>query len=124
VLGEGNATGAIRSGDELSASLSEHGFRSAPIILFHPALKGLQTGFMTITLKNVPDEVYRTLKRAAKEQGRSLNAQIIHTLEAEAALLERRRKLPELIKELDQFAKSLPPMEDSTPLIRQERQRR
>jgi plasmid stability protein len=30
---------------------------------------------MTITLKNVPDEVYRTLKRAAKEQGRSLNAQ-------------------------------------------------
>jgi plasmid stability protein len=79
---------------------------------------------MTITLKNVPDEVYRTLKRAAKEQGRSLNAQIIHTLEAEAALLERRRKLPELIKELDQFAKSLPPMEDSTPLIRQERQRR
>jgi hypothetical protein len=75
---------------------------------------------MTITLKNVPDEVYRTLKRAAKEQGRSLNAQIIHTLEAEAALLERRRKLPELIKELDRFAKSLPPMEDSTPLIRQE----
>jgi hypothetical protein len=79
---------------------------------------------MTITLKNVPDEVYRTLKRAAKEQGRSLNAQIIHTLEAEAGLLERRRKLPELIKELDRFAKSLPPMDDSTPLIRQERQRR
>jgi hypothetical protein len=79
---------------------------------------------MTITLKNVPDEVYRTLKRAAKEQGRSLNAQIIHTLAAEAALLQRRRKLPELIKELDRFAKSLPPMDDSTPLIRQERQRR
>lgn len=79
---------------------------------------------MNITLKNVPDKVYRTVKRAAKEQGRSLNAQIIHTLAAEAALLERRRKLPELIKELDRFAKSLPPMDDSTPLIRQERQRR
>jgi hypothetical protein len=79
---------------------------------------------MTITLKNVPDEVYRALKRAAKEQGRSLNAQIIHTLEAEAALLERRRKLPELIKQLDRFAKSLPLMDESTPLIRQERQRR
>jgi hypothetical protein len=78
---------------------------------------------MNITLKNVPDKVYRTVKRAAKEQGRSLNAQIIHTLAAEAALLERRRKLPELIRELDRFAKSLPPMDDSTPLIRQERQR-
>jgi hypothetical protein len=79
---------------------------------------------MNITLKNVPDKIYRTVKRAAKEQGRSLNAQIIHTLAAEAALLERRRKLPELVKELDRFAKSLPPMGDSTPLIRQERQRR
>jgi len=49
---------------------------------------------MTITLKNVPDDVCQELKRAAKEQGRSLNAQIIHTLEAEAARLERRRKLP------------------------------
>ena len=49
---------------------------------------------MTVTLKNVPDEVYRTPKRAAKEQGRSLNAQIVRTLETEAALFERRRKLP------------------------------
>jgi len=40
---------------------------------------------MNITLKNVPDKVYRTVKRAAKEQGRSLNAQIIQLLEAEAA---------------------------------------
>jgi len=79
---------------------------------------------MTITLKNVPDDVCQELKRAAKEQGRSLNAQIIHTLEAEAARLERQRKLPELIKELDRFAESLPPIDDSTPLIRQERQRR
>jgi hypothetical protein len=79
---------------------------------------------MNITLKNVPDKVYRTVKRAAKEQGRSLNAQIIQLLEAEAAHLERRKRLPELIKELDRFAASLPPMVDSTPLIRQERQRR
>ena len=51
---------------------------------------------MNITLKNVPDKVYRTVKQAAKEQGRSLNAQIIRTLEAEAAELERRKKLSEL----------------------------
>jgi len=78
---------------------------------------------MNITLKNVPDKVYRTVKRAAKEQGRSLNAQIIHTLELEAAHLERRRKLPQLIEKLNQFAASLPPMDDSTLLIREERQR-
>jgi hypothetical protein len=47
---------------------------------------------MNITLKNVPDKVYRTVKRAAKEQGRSLNAQIIQLLETEAAHLERRKK--------------------------------
>jgi hypothetical protein len=78
---------------------------------------------MNITLKNVPDKVYRAVKRAAKEQGRSLNAQIIQLLETEAAHLERRKKLPQLIKELDRFAASLGPMDDSTPLIRQERQR-
>jgi hypothetical protein len=78
---------------------------------------------MNITLKNVPDKVYRTVKRAAKEQGRSLNAQIIQLLETEAAHLDRRKRLPELIKELDRFAASLGPMDDSTPLIRQERER-
>ena len=79
---------------------------------------------MNITLKNVPDKVYRTVKRAAKEQGRSLNAQIIRALEAEAAEYERRKRAVKWRKELDQFAASLPPMDDSTPLIRQERQRR
>lgn len=90
----------------------------------HRAPKRFQNGPMNITLKNVPDKVYRTVKRAAKEQGRSLNAQIIQLLEAEAAQLERRKRLPELIKKLERFRKSLPPMDDSTPLIRQERQRR
>ncbi len=86
--------------------------------------KRFQNGSMNITLKNVPDKVYRAVKRAAKEQGRSINAQIIQLLEAEADQLERRKRLPELIKQLDRFAASLPPMDDSTPLIRQERQRR
>lgn len=86
--------------------------------------KRFQNGSMNITLKNVPDKVYRAVKRAAKEQGRSMNAQIIQLLEAEADQLERRKRLPELIKQLDRFAASLPPMDDSTPLIRQERQRR
>jgi len=78
---------------------------------------------MNITLKNVPDKVYRTVKQAAKEQGRSLNAQIIRALETEASEFERRRKQARLRRELDRFVESLPTLEDSTPLIRQDRRR-
>ena len=77
-------------------------------------------GSMNITLKNVPDKVHKLLKRAAKEEGRSLNAHIIHKLEMEAAILERRRRLPEIIQELERFRKSRPRMDDSTPLIRED----
>jgi hypothetical protein len=77
---------------------------------------------MNITLKNVPDKVYRTVKRAAKEQGRSLNAQIILALEAEAAEFERRKRAAKWRKEVERFRKSLQPMDDSTALLRQERQ--
>lgn len=78
---------------------------------------------MNITLKNVPQAVYRVIRREAKEQGRSLNAQIIQTLQLEAAEVERRRRLGEVKKELDRFAASLPSLSDSTPLIRQDRAR-
>ena len=78
---------------------------------------------MNITVKNVPQAVYRTIKREAKQQGRSLNAQIIRTLEAEAVQVARRRRLGELRNELERFAASLPPLNDSAQLIRQDRQR-
>ncbi len=78
---------------------------------------------MNITLKNVPEKIYREMKREAKQQGRSLNAQIVQSLEADVAELERRRRLGGLRKELDRFAASLPPLEDSAPLIRAVRQR-
>jgi hypothetical protein len=63
---------------------------------------------MNITLKNVPDSVYRVMKREAKRNRRSLNAEIIHALETEAAETERRRQLGILRKKLDSFAASLP----------------
>jgi hypothetical protein len=77
---------------------------------------------MNITLKNVPPNVHKALTRAAKEEGRSLNAHIIHKLEIEAAIMERRKRLPQIIKELEGFRKSLPRMGDSTPLIREDRE--
>jgi plasmid stability protein len=78
---------------------------------------------MNITLKNVPDSVYRTIKREAKRKRRSLNAEIIQTLAAEAAEAERRRQWTNLRKELDRFAASLPPFGDIASLIREDRER-
>jgi hypothetical protein len=82
-----------------------------------------QNGSMNITLKNVPDSVYRVIKQEAKRKRRSLNSEIIQALEAEAAEAERRRQLSKLRKELDKFAASLPPLDDSAPLIRADRER-
>jgi hypothetical protein len=74
-------------------------------------------------VKNLPESVYRVIKREAKNQRRSLNAQIIQALEAEAVEVERRRQLGALRGELERFAASLPPLGDSAPLIRRDRQR-
>jgi hypothetical protein len=78
---------------------------------------------MNITVKNIPDPVYRVMKREAKRKRRSLNSEIIQALETEAAEAERRRQLGNLRKELDRFASSLPPVDDSAALIRADRER-
>jgi hypothetical protein len=78
---------------------------------------------MNITVKNIPDSIYRVMKREAKGNRRSLNAEIIQVLESEAAEAQRRRQLSSLRKELDRFAASLPPLDDSVPLIRGDRGR-
>jgi plasmid stability protein len=78
---------------------------------------------MNLTVKNIPDSVYRVIKQEAKRKRRSLNAEIIVALETEAAEAERRRQLSKLRVELDRFAASLPPLDDSTPLIRADRRR-
>jgi hypothetical protein len=63
---------------------------------------------MNITLKNVSPKLHKALKRAAKEEGRSLNAHIIHKLEIEAAILERRKRLPQIIKGWSGFVSPCP----------------
>ena len=78
---------------------------------------------MNITVKNVPDSVYRTIKREAKRKRRSLNAEIIGALETQAAEANRRSELSSLRKELDRFAASLPRLGDSAPLIRHDLER-
>jgi hypothetical protein len=44
-------------------------------------------------------------------------------LETEAAEAERLRQFGDLRKELERFAASLPPVDDSAPLIRRDRER-
>jgi hypothetical protein len=78
---------------------------------------------MNITVKNVPDSVYRVMKREAKRKRRSLNSEIIQALETEAAESERRRRFGKGLEELERFAASLPPQNDSAPLIRAHRER-
>jgi hypothetical protein len=78
---------------------------------------------MNITLKNVPESVYKVIKQEAKRKRRSLNSEIIQTLEAEAAEAERRRGLGRALKEFETFAASLPPQDDSAPMIRADRER-
>jgi hypothetical protein len=78
---------------------------------------------MNITVKNLPESVYRVIKREAKRNRRSLNSEIILTLGTEAAEAKRRRQLGDVRKELDRFAASLPTLGDSSLLIRRERER-
>jgi plasmid stability protein len=80
---------------------------------------------MNLTIKNIPENVYREFKQAAAAQGRSLNAQLIQALAMEAAELERRRQARASRKELERFVASLPKMKiESWRLIRQDRDRR
>ena len=78
---------------------------------------------MNITVKNVPEAVYRTIKQEAEQQGRSLNTQIIQVLQTEATEVQRRRNFRKARNELEKFAASLGPLEDSAPLIREDRER-
>jgi hypothetical protein len=78
---------------------------------------------MNLSVKNLPDSIYQVIKREAKRNKRSLNSEIIRALETEAAEAERRRQLSSVRKEMDRFAASLPPFDDSVPLIRADRGR-
>jgi plasmid stability protein len=80
---------------------------------------------MNLTIKNIPENVYREFKQAAAAQGRSLNAQLIQALAMEAAELERRRQMKSSRKELERFVTSLPKMKtESWRLLGRERERR
>ena len=75
----------------------------------------------TLTLKNLPASLHHSLKQNAKEQGRSLNAHVIHLLEIATAEQARRSEMRRRRRDLEEFVNSLPSTTDSTELIREAR---
>jgi plasmid stability protein len=76
-----------------------------------------------LTIKKLPDPVYRRLKKHARLHGRSLNAQVIHMLQSDLNEHARFERMRESADELERLVASIPPMEDSTRLIREDRER-
>jgi hypothetical protein len=74
-----------------------------------------------LTIKKLPDPVYRQLKKYARLQGRSLNAQVIYMLQSDLDHRARFEKMRASNEELERLVASMPPMDDSTPLIREDR---
>lgn len=53
----------------------------------------------TITLKNIPENLYRQLKKSAKQQRRSLNSEVIYRLEH--SLASKRQDPAEFLAKAD-----------------------
>jgi plasmid stability protein len=54
----------------------------------------------TLNIRNVPGSVVATFKRRAKENGRSLNAEVVEILKDSA---ERHKQAADLLRELDEL---------------------
>ena len=76
-----------------------------------------------LTIKKLPDPLYRHLKEQARHQGRCLSAHVIHILQSDLNELARFERMRESNPELERLVASMSPMEDSTPLIREDRDR-
>ena len=76
-----------------------------------------------LTIKDLPDHVHQSLKQAARSQGYSLNRYIILLLELSLEERNRRKLMREGREEFRQLLATLPRLEDSTPLIREDRDR-
>ncbi len=76
-----------------------------------------------LTIKGLPDPIHQELKKVARSEGKSLNGYILSLLEMSVEERQRRRIMRESRKEFGRFVASLPPMKDSTSLLRQDRRR-
>jgi plasmid stability protein len=81
-----------------------------------------------LTVRKIPEDVYRRLKATAKRNHRSLNAEILAVLADEEAWAIRRLQIAAVLPELEaarrELAKKYPYLVDSTDLIREDRDTR
>jgi plasmid stability protein len=78
----------------------------------------------TLNIRNVPESVVGTLKRRAKQNGRSLNAEVVEALKEYD---ERHTRAADLLRQLDEFRAELPLADDAPKpedVIRQARDER
>ena len=75
-----------------------------------------------LSIKDLPDQVHKELKKAAEARGQSLNGYIVHVLKLDAEERARRARMRKNKDEFRKFVKSLPYMSDSTELIREDRE--
>jgi len=76
---------------------------------------------MTITVKGFPADMHAALKEAANARGKSLNSYVISVLAENVEDEARRRGMRERWVEYQKFLATLPPLSDSTSLIREDR---
>jgi plasmid stability protein len=81
-----------------------------------------------ITVRNIPRVVHATLRRSARQHGRSLNAEIVGILDGEARRVARRLEKGDLVAQLrrlrEEVARKFPVNYESADLIREDRDQR
>ena len=82
-------------------------------------------GTVNLTIKNITEDVHKTLKRAASARGRSLNSEVLRLLQERAELEDRRERIRSTWDDFLKFRASMPKLRTSTArLIREDRETR
>ena len=73
----------------------------------------------TITVKNIPDEIYSKIKEAAQNQHRSVNSLVIELLETKAKTIAAIQSRPDILEQMRKFRARVGPFsENSTDILR------
>lgn len=76
-----------------------------------------------LTIKELPEKIHAELKRAARAEGRSLNSYVLSLLEMSVGERSRRRLMCAGREAFREFLAGLPRLDDSTPILREDRGR-
>jgi len=83
---------------------------------------------VNLTVRNIPEKDYAELQQDAKQNRRSVNAEILSLLADKAAMIRRRRRMARAIRKLDRLredlSKKYPVSYEMWELIREDRNSR